>query len=71
MRAFAIAVACLLSTPAFGNYYVVQNSRTKECKVVNTMPLGNTDVTVVGPASFKTRKAAEEGIKNIIVCTMK
>jgi hypothetical protein len=52
-------------------YYVVQDLKTKECKVVNTMPLNSTTVTVVGPAFFETRKAAEDGIKNIIVCTMK
>jgi hypothetical protein len=52
-------------------YYVVQDLKTKECKVVNTMPLNSTTVTVVGPAFFESRKAAEDGIKNIIVCTMK
>jgi hypothetical protein len=71
MRAFAIVAACLLSTPAFGKYYVVQDLKTKECKVVNTMPLTSTTVTVVGPAFFKTRRAAENGIKDILVCTMK
>ena len=54
-----------------GKYYVVQDLKTKECKVVNTMPLNSTTVTVVGPAFFETRKAAEDGIRNIIVCTMK
>ena len=34
-------------------------------------PLGNTAVTGVGPAFFKTREAAEQAIKDIIVCVMK
>jgi hypothetical protein len=71
MRGLAVVVACLLSTPAFGKYYVVHDLKTKECKVVNTMPLNSTTVTVVGPAFFETRKAAEDGIKNIIICAMK
>jgi hypothetical protein len=54
-----------------GKFYVVQDLKTKECKVVNTMPLNSTTVTVVGPAFFETRRAAEDGIKNIVVCTMK
>jgi hypothetical protein len=72
MKIVAIAIACLFfATSAFGKYYVVQDAKTKKCTVVNEMPLGDPRTTAVGPAFFNTRKAAEQGIKNIILCTMK
>jgi hypothetical protein len=71
MRIVAIGMACLFATSAFAKYYVVQDMKTKKCTVVDEMPLGNASVTVVGPAFVKTRKAAEEGIKHIVLCTMK
>jgi hypothetical protein len=71
MKIVAIAIACLFATSAFGKYYVVQDVKTKKCTVIDKMPLGNSRVTAVGPAFFKTRKAAEQGIKDIVVCTMK
>ena len=71
MKIVAIAIACLFATSAFGNYYVVQDVKTKKCTVVDKMPSGNTEVTGVGPAFFKTREAAEQAIKDIIVCAVK
>ena len=71
MKIVAIAIACLFATSAFGKYFVVQDVKTKKCTVVDEVPLGNTSITAVGPAFFNSRKAAEQGIKDIIVCTMK
>lgn len=64
-------LACLVPDIALANYYVVQDVETKKCWVVDKVPIGDLKITAVGPAFFKTRKEAEEGIKNIIVCTMK
>jgi hypothetical protein len=71
MKIVAIAIACLFATAALGNYYVVQDLKTKKCTVVDKMPFGNAGVSGVGPAFFKTRKAAERAIKDIVVCNMK
>jgi hypothetical protein len=71
MRIMLTGLACLFATSALANYYVVQDLKTKKCWVVDRLPIGDSKITAVGPASFKTRKEAEEGIKHIIVCTIK
>lgn len=71
MRALAVAVSCVLAAPALADYYVVQDVETKKSTVVDKMLVDTTQVAPVGPASFKTRKDAEEGIKRILVCTIK
>jgi len=63
--------ASLFASAAHANYYVVQDVKTKRCYIVDKMPFGDATVTPVGPASFRTWKEAEEGIKKIILCVMK
>jgi hypothetical protein len=71
MRTTLAGLGCLFATSALAEYYVVQDLETKKCRVVDKFTIGDAKITPVGPASFKTRKEAEEGIKHIIVCTMK
>jgi hypothetical protein len=60
------AAVALLSTSAFAaEYYVVQDSATKKCKVVETRPTETTWVQV-GPLAFKTREEADRQIK--VIC---
>ena len=60
------AAVALLSTSAFAaEYYVVQDSATKKCKVVETRPTETTWVQV-GPMAFKTRDEADRQIK--VIC---
>jgi len=53
---------------AAGEYYVVQDTATKKCTIVDKKPTTTTMVQV-GPAGFKTRTEAESGMKSIQVCT--
>ena len=53
---------------AAGEYYVVQDTATKKCTIVDKKPTTTTMVQV-GPAAFKTRTEAESGMKSIQVCT--
>jgi hypothetical protein len=60
------AAVALLSTSAFAaEYYVVQDSGTKKCKVVETRPTETTWVQV-GPMAFKTRDEADRQLK--VIC---
>jgi hypothetical protein len=59
------AAMAMLSSTALADYYVVQEKKTKECKVVETRPTETTWVQV-GPLAFKTRDEAEKQIK--VIC---
>ena len=55
-------------TGTAGDFYVVQDTATKKCTIVDKKPTTTTMVQV-GPAAFKTRTEAESGMKSIQVCT--
>ena len=48
-------------------FYVVQDTATKRCTIVNQKPT-TTSMVQVGPLAFKTRVEAESGMKTIKVC---
>ena len=67
----AAALAVAFSSTAFAqttSFYVVQDTTTKQCTVVDTKPTASTMV-VVGDGVFKTRTEAETNMKSIKVCT--
>ena len=71
----AAALATAIAAPAFAQtatteYYVVQDTSTKRCTIVDKKPTTTTMVQV-GPAMFKTRTEAETGMKTIKVCETK
>jgi hypothetical protein len=71
--AIATALATVITAPAFAQtteYYVVQDTTTKRCTIVDKKPTTTTMVQV-GPAAFKTRAEAETGMKTIKVCETK
>jgi hypothetical protein len=67
----AAALATAIALPAYAQstteYYVVQDTSTKKCTIVDKKPT-TTTVTQVGPVAFKTRQEAESGMKTIKVC---
>ena len=71
--ALAAALTTALAVPAFAQsttvteYYVVQDSSTKKCTIVDKKPT-TTTIVQVGPLAFKTRIEAEGGMKTIKVC---
>ena len=73
--AIAAALATVIAAPAFAQtatteFYVVQDTTTKRCTIVDKKPTTTTMVQV-GPAMFKTRTEAEAGMKTIKVCETK
>ena len=70
--AIAAALAAAIAVPAFAQstvteYYVVQDTTTKKCTIVDRKPT-TTTVVQVGPMAFKTRAEAQSGMKTIKVC---
>jgi hypothetical protein len=71
--ALAAALAVAVAGTAYAQateYYVVQDTTTKKCTIVDKKPT-TTTVTQVGPVTFKTRQEAESGMKTIKVCETK
>jgi hypothetical protein len=69
----AIAAALVLpSAAAFAQttYYIVQDTKTKKCTVVDKKPVA-TEATVVGPDGvvYHTRTEAEGAMKTVKVCS--
>jgi len=63
----ALAAACI--TPAFADYYIVQEPSTKRCTVVEQRPANpSLGVVVGGDRGFGVRLEAENRMKTIEVC---
>ena len=70
VTAFAVsapAQTTITTTTTSTEYYVVQDTATKKCTIVDKKPTIETMVQV-GPVAFKSRSEAESGIKTIKVC---
>ena len=74
MRKLILTAALVASfaAPAFAadEFYVVQDTVTKKCTIVDKKPT-TTTTTVVSPSGtvYKTRTEAETGMKTVKVCT--
>jgi hypothetical protein len=72
MRKLLIASTLVaFATPALAQeFYVVQDTTTKKCTIVDKKPTVTTQ-TIVTPAGtvYKTRAEAEAGMKTVKVCT--
>ena len=72
MKKLALAFGLVvLASPALAQeFYVVQDTSTKKCTIVDKKPTV-TSMTVVSPAGtvYKSRSEAETGMKTIKVCT--
>jgi hypothetical protein len=62
------ACAVTASAQTTTEYYVVQDSATKKCTIVDKKPTTST-IVQVGPMVFKTRTEAEAEMKTITVCS--
>jgi uncharacterized membrane protein len=66
--ALASALAMSASAQVATEYYVVQDTATKKCTIVDKKPT-TTTVVQVGPMPFKSRSEAEAGMKTVTVCS--
>jgi len=66
----ALLVASMAAPALAQEFYVVQDTTTKKCTIVEKKPTEST-VTVVSPSGtvYKTRTEAETGMKTVKVCT--
>jgi hypothetical protein len=66
--ALALAATTVAETAVAAEFYVVRDSATKKCAVVETKPTSTT-ATIVDNGIYKTKTEAESGMKTTKVCT--
>lgn len=56
---------------AQSEYYLVQDTKTKTCKIVDQKPASGGEWTMISPSGdvYKTRSEAESAMKSTKVCT--
>ncbi len=57
----AFALLAGVTSPAWADFYVVQDVKTKKCTIVDQKPTTTTTVYPGRPLTFKTRQEAETG----------
>ena len=62
-----VAIATF-ATPALADFWIVQDSSTKRCTIVEQRPTTTTTTIVGGDTVFKTRVEAENQMKTVEVC---
>jgi hypothetical protein len=70
MSKFLVAALVLsVATPAFADFYIVQDATTKRCTITESRPT-TTRTKVVGPDGrvYKTREEASTAMKTVKVC---
>jgi hypothetical protein len=66
--AFAASFTLATAQAQTTEFYVVQDTSTKKCTIVDKKPT-TTTTTVVGDGVYKTRTEAESAMKTVKVCT--
>ena len=66
--AFVATLGGLASAQYATEYYIVQDTTTKKCTIVEQKPTSST-VVEVGPSAFRSRSDAEGAIKAVKVGT--
>jgi hypothetical protein len=63
-----VAVAVAASPALAQSFYIVQDTATKRCTIVDTKPTTQTTVVVGNGKVYTSRTEAESAIKTITVC---
>jgi hypothetical protein len=66
--ALAFAATTVAESAMAAEFYVVRDSATKKCTVVDTKPTATT-TTIVDNGTYKTKTEAETGMKTTKVCS--
>jgi hypothetical protein len=63
----AAAGIAAFATPALAEFYIVQDTSTKRCTIVEQRPTTQTTI-VVGDSRYPTRQEAEGAMKTVKIC---
>jgi hypothetical protein len=62
------ALAVFVVTPAFADYYIVQEPTTKRCRIVEERPASPGVGVVIGGVGFGVRTEAESRMRTVEEC---
>jgi hypothetical protein len=62
----ATGLAAFLATPALADFWIVRDSPTADCHIVETKP-ADTKITIVGNKVYKTRDEAQKEMTTVCV----
>jgi hypothetical protein len=66
----SLLVAGIATPTLAAEFYIVQDTATKKCTIVDKKPTDTTTTTVVGDGTvYTTRTQAEDSMKTVKVCT--
>jgi len=65
----AVTLCAAFATPAFADYYIVQEPTTKRCTIVQERPANPGLGVVIGGVGFGVRTEAESRMKTTEVCS--
>jgi hypothetical protein len=57
-----------IATPALADFYIVQDSATKKCTIVDKRPTVTTTTVIGGDRVYTTREDATTALKTVKVC---
>jgi hypothetical protein len=57
-----------IATPALADFYIVQDSGTKKCTIVDKRPTVTTTTVIGGDRVYTTREDATTALKTVKVC---
>jgi hypothetical protein len=60
------AALLLLASPAFADFYIIQDAGTKRCRIVEQRPAANIGIVIGAP--FGARIEAENRMRTVEVC---
>ncbi|HEY7299630.1 MAG TPA: hypothetical protein VH684_17115 [Xanthobacteraceae bacterium] len=64
----AAAIAAFVTPALAADFYIVQDTATKHCRIVEQKPTSRTTVVVGGDKVYTTRDQAEGAMKTVKVC---
>ena len=72
LAALAVSAALIMPAAAQTTYYIVQDTKTKRCSVVQEKPT-TTTMTIVGPAGkvYTSETEAQTAMRTVKVCETK
>jgi hypothetical protein len=62
-----VGLGILLGTPAFADFYIVQDPTTKRCRIVEQRPGPGLGI-IIGDRGFGVRVDAESHMRTVVVC---
>jgi hypothetical protein len=62
-------ITVTLASPAWADFYVLENQSTHQCTVASRQPMPGTIDTVVGDGGYNSQQEAEAAMRSALACS--